>query len=124
MGDHQSGPAPHQTLQRILDQLLAFGVETAGRLVEDQELGPLKHHASDGYPLALPGTECHTALADDLIISVGKGLDEIGGVSRQRHLFDLRLARLEIPIQEILSDRATEEHGLLGNDPDSSPQVI
>ena len=82
MGDHQSGPSSHQTLQRILDQGLAFGIETARRLVEDEKLGPLEHHAGDGYPLALPGTECDTALADDLIVSVGKGLDEVGGVSR------------------------------------------
>jgi hypothetical protein len=35
--DHERGPALHESPQRLLDKDLAFGVQRAGRLVEQQD---------------------------------------------------------------------------------------
>ena len=35
--DDQSGAILHQLIQRILDQLLAFGIKCAGRLIKQQD---------------------------------------------------------------------------------------
>jgi hypothetical protein len=39
MSDHEGGSSGEQSGHRGLDELLAFGVEVAGGLVEDQDLG-------------------------------------------------------------------------------------
>ena len=50
--------------QRGLHQVLGFGVERGGRLVEDQDRRVLQDRARDGDALALPAGEQRAALAD------------------------------------------------------------
>jgi len=53
MGDDDRRAVVHQPLERLLDQLLRFGVERGGRFVEQQQRRVAQHRAGDRQPLAL-----------------------------------------------------------------------
>ena len=54
---------------RRLDELLAFGVEVARRLVEDEDLRRRQDRPGDGQPLLLAAGELDAALADERLVS-------------------------------------------------------
>ena len=53
----------HDPPQGTLDGSLAFRIERAGRLVEQQDGRVAEHGAGERYALALPARQCHAALA-------------------------------------------------------------
>src|SRR6185295_16630805 len=63
VGDHDRRAIPHQGPQRLLDVVLALGVQGAGGLVEDEDRGVLEQRARDGDPLALAAGQLDPALA-------------------------------------------------------------
>ena len=58
------GAAPHQIVERRLDGALAFGVQRAGRFVEQQDRRILQDGAGYGEPLALAAGQLHAEIAD------------------------------------------------------------
>src|SRR5580658_3136732 len=64
MGYHKSRSSRQKLFQRALHQLLAFGVEIAGRFVENQDLRIGQNGSGDAQPLPLPAGEAEAALAD------------------------------------------------------------
>ena len=58
----------HQPIEALLDRRLDFGVERAGRLVEQQDRRVLQHHARDRDALPLSARELHAALADVRVV--------------------------------------------------------
>src|SRR5262249_39387710 len=62
VGDDEAGSPLEQVLHGLLDELLALGVEIAGRLVEDQDLRCRQDGAGDGQALALSARELDAAL--------------------------------------------------------------
>ena len=57
VGDGHGGTCLHQTLQSILYQTLAFGVESRGSFIEDEDRGILQDGTGDGDTLALTTRE-------------------------------------------------------------------
>ncbi len=49
----------HEVPQRLLDERLGLGVQRRCRLVQDEDLGALRHGLGDGDPLALATGELH-----------------------------------------------------------------
>jgi hypothetical protein len=62
--DDEHGAAMHDALHVLLDDALAFIIERAGRLVEDQDARIHDQRARDGDALALAAGEAGAALAD------------------------------------------------------------
>src|ERR1700694_2569528 len=54
MSDQKTRSSFHQTLHRLMNQVLRFRVDRRGRLVEDYNPGVLEESASEREPLALP----------------------------------------------------------------------
>src|SRR5439155_32942 len=75
--DDEHRAAAHEVGQRLLHHELALGVEVRGRLVQDQDRRIFQEGARDGEPLALPAREPHAALADERVVAVGAGEDEV-----------------------------------------------
>ena len=53
VGDHQHGAPGAELGDRLVDLLLALGVDLAGRLVHEQDRGITQHGAGDGNALTL-----------------------------------------------------------------------
>ena len=54
MSDHQSGAVFHHALQRLLHRTFGFGIERAGRLIQQQKRGVTQNGPGNGDALALP----------------------------------------------------------------------
>src|SRR5262249_18426657 len=61
--DHEHRAVRHQAVDRLLDQALRFGIERAGRLVEDEDGRIAQQRPRDRDALALPAAEPRVALA-------------------------------------------------------------
>src|SRR5690349_22167230 len=72
MGDDEDRPAVRNTLHVVLDNALAFIVEGAGRLVEDQDARVSYQRTSDRNALALATREAGTTFSHDGVIRLGK----------------------------------------------------
>ena len=80
MGDDEAAAVFHQRIQRELYFLFTAGVQGAGRLIQNQDVGIPQDGPRNGDALALPAGELHAALSDDGGETVGKGFDEREGV--------------------------------------------
>ena len=77
----------HQPLERVLDQRLAFGVERAGRFVEQQQRRvAAEQGAGDGDALALAARQPRAAFAHEGVEAVGKLAQEVFGIGVARGL--------------------------------------
>src|SRR5437588_1883908 len=66
--DDERGAVGKQIGHRGLNQLLALGVEVAGRLVQDEDLRRRQDRASDGEPLLLTARQFHAPLPDPRLV--------------------------------------------------------
>ena len=52
--DHKRRPLVHQLLDRLMDQMLALGIDLAGGLIQNQDRRLMKDRPRDAQPLLLP----------------------------------------------------------------------
>lgn len=64
VGYHDHGPVGGDVVERLLDNLLGVGVQSAGRLVEEENARVRDDAAGDDDALFLAAGECRTPLAD------------------------------------------------------------
>ena len=74
--DHKRRASAHDALQRRLHQFLAFLVERAGRLVEEEDRRIFKDRPRDCEALALAARQHDAAFAEHGMVAFGKLLDE------------------------------------------------
>ena len=72
------------SLHVLLDGALAFVVERAGRLVEDQDARVGDQRARDRDALALPARQAAAAFADDGVVALGQLQDEVVRAGERR----------------------------------------
>ena len=80
MGDQDGRAALRGAEDGALNLIFGGAVDRAGRVVEDQDARVGQKGARQGDPLALAARERHAALADDGLVAVGKGHDEVVGL--------------------------------------------
>src|SRR5262249_40263858 len=66
--DDEGGPAPAQRLEAVLNQRLAFAIETRGRFVQNQDAGIRQDGSSDGDSLTLAAGKPHATLPNDRVV--------------------------------------------------------
>ena len=88
MGDDERRTPLHQAFHRLLDHPLAFGVQSARRLVEDQVRRVLEYGAGNREPLPLSAGKLESALADDRVVALGQRRDELVRVRGARGFLD------------------------------------
>ena len=70
MGNRDHGPAGGERLQRQLNLLLRFGIESGGGFVEKKDGRVLQNRARDSEPLLLTAGKQHPFVADDGVVFV------------------------------------------------------
>ena len=117
MGDDESRAAARRVVQRRLQLPLGFGVERAGRLVEDHDRRVFQQRAGDGEALALAARKIAAALADDRLQPAGLLRDELGRLRPFQRERDFVGARVGLADAQVLLDRAGEEKGSCNTTP-------
>src|SRR5262245_65807171 len=77
MGDDEACATVEERAERLLHAALGYGVERAGRLVEDEDAGVLEKRARDRQPLPLASRQTIAALSDDRVVPVGQTGDDV-----------------------------------------------
>ena len=94
MRDHQRGAALHDLVERLLHQSLAFRIERAGRLVQQQDRRVAQHRPGNGDPLPLSCRQRHAALPEHGVVALRQTHDEVVGEGGLGGRLDLAPARL------------------------------
>ena len=113
-----SGDARHI----LLDDALAFIVEGACRLIENQNAGVGHERARDGDALALAARKGRAALADDRIVAFGKLQNEVVGAGELRGADDCVHGGRGVGERDIIAHRAVEEDVFLKHDRGLPPE--
>jgi uncharacterized membrane protein YccC len=79
---HQGGAAVHELPQSLLDEDLAFRVQRAGGLVEQQDRRVAQDGAGERDPLALAAGQLDPAFPDHGVEPVEQDFSELGDVCR------------------------------------------
>ena len=122
VGDDDRRPAAHRRFQRCLHDPLAFGVETAGRFVEQQQGRVLEDRAGDGDALPLAAGQANATLTDESGIAFRQPVHEFvdeGGSRGGTHLF---VAGLGPAVADVVGNAAREDHCFLRHHRDTRAQ--
>ena len=124
VGDDQGRSAANELLEDLLDELLAFQVDLAGGLVEDENGRVAEDGAGQGDPLALASGELTSHRAQQRIVALGKLLlDEPVGMrllGRPDHLLARGVRRA---VADVVQRGVVEQDRVLGDDADLTAQV-
>ena len=89
VGDDEGGAPVGDLLQGAADLELRLHVDARGGVVEDEDARVHDQRPRDGDALALAAAEREAAFADDRVVALGEGLDELiglRGLGRLAHL--------------------------------------
>lgn len=122
MRDNDACLLSHELVQCFLYLVLAFGIESARRLIQKNHLGLTNESPGDGNPLLLPARESYATFADEtieafgeefLILDKAQAVGHAAGFSQSLH--DLIFAgTLKVDtVQDVVLDAAGEEDWLL-----------
>ena len=121
--DNESRAAGQQPLHRILDQPLALVIQTAGRLVEDENGRILEQRAGDRNALTLTTGQLPPPLSDHRVIALREPLDELVRVRSPRGGLDRLLGRRRSSVRDVFTNGPAEERRLLGHQADRAPKL-
>src|SRR5215213_2269394 len=96
-----------------MDEPLAFDVDLARGLVENQDFCVSQKCAGQGNPLALATADSLTVWTDDSMIAARKRRDECIGPGHASSGDDLCFRRVPATIANVVQDRFVEQLGLL-----------
>jgi hypothetical protein len=110
--------APHI----FLDDPLAFVIEGARGFVENEDARVADQRAGDGDALTLTARQRCAALADNSVVTVRQFEDELMSAGERRHADHPFQRHARIGERDVLAHRAVEEHILLQDQADLTPQ--
>ena len=122
--DDERRAAPHRRFERSLHHAFAFGVERAGRFVEQQQRRVLQHRAGDADALALTARKAHAALAQKGLITLRQCGDEVVRIGSARSGDDLVVARIRAAVAYVFHRVGREDHAVLRHDAHARAQRV
>ncbi|AQA24988.1 hypothetical protein BTZ20_5046 [Rhodococcus sp. MTM3W5.2] len=120
--DGDRGASPADGVERGLHCPLRLVVQRAGRLVEDQHPRIAQQGARDRDALLLAAREPVTARADDGVIAVGQGRDQLVHLGVARRRLDVGVGGIGPGVPQVLADGGVQQVRLLGDDADQFGQ--
>ena len=122
MGDEQRGPVGHNLAERVVYALFDIGVDGTGGVVEDKDARVVQQRPRQGDPLALPTRKSEAPFADEGVVTVGEGFDELVGLSRFGGRLDFLGRRVAAPVGDIGTHAVREKKALFKNNADLAAQ--
>src|SRR5262245_13110298 len=123
VGNHERSAPLEQMIAVLLHGAFRFGVEGAGRFIEDENWGPVVNGPRDRDSLALATRESDPRLADPGVVAHRQPLDELAGIGdlgRPRDVLELRFFLAE---PDVSGDGVVEEMVLLQHEPDLAAEI-
>ena len=114
----------HQVFERDLHQPFAFGVERAGRFVEQQDRRVAQDRAGDRDALALAARERDAAFAQEGVVALRQLVDEFGGLRGFRRGADFGFARVGTAVAHVLERAVAEDHRVLRHQREARAHVL
>src|SRR5260370_32566693 len=121
---HDDGAAVRDAPEIGVDAGLALGIERAGRLVEDQQLGIDQQRPRDRDPLALSAGKVARSLLDERVVAAPQALDEFLGARHAPGGGDLLEARRRAARGGVVPAGAGEQEWALQDDARAPPEMI
>ena len=116
VSDDDGGAAAHDGFEGLLDGAFAFGVEGGGGFVEDEDGCFAEDGACYGEALSLAAGEVEATVADEGVVALREGVDELVGVGDACGLSDL-LAGVAFGAEgDVGGDGVVEEDAVLGDE--------
>ena len=113
LGDDDLGGLRNELSEAFADQGVGTGINGAGGVVQDQNLGLLKQCSCDTQTLLLAAGNVGTALLDPGIVFVRELLDKFISLGQTACLLKLRVRGVGIAPAQVVFDGAGEKHVLL-----------
>ena len=124
VGDRNGGLSLHQDVDPLLDESLCLGVDGAGGLVENQNLGAVSQRPGEGEELALAGRKVRAPLAHRARIAISQGRDEFVRPDGPRRSLDGGLVDVAAPERDVVRHAAAEERDVLQHRADPPPEFV
>ena len=70
MSNNKGGSSPEEFMYRLLNQLFAFRIKTAGSFIQDQDMWIRQDGSSDRKPLSLSAGEFDASFSNDRIVTI------------------------------------------------------
>ena len=122
VGNDEARTIPPQFRHRLLHQQFGSGVDRAGRLIKDQQLGLGHKGPSDGDQLLLAGAEVAAVVAECGLITVRQRSNEVVDVGGACCSEDVTLGRVGSAVGDVLGDGPAEQPAILKHHPDPGSQ--
>src|SRR6266481_7001985 len=114
MGNQQRGAALQDAVNGLLDFVFSGAVDSAGRVIEHQDVRVGQQGAGDGDALALTARKRDATFANQGSVAVFEAFDEAAGLGITCGLLDgLLVGMLAQAIRNILGDGAREKEDIL-----------
>ncbi|MEZ5225297.1 MAG: hypothetical protein R2710_01090 [Acidimicrobiales bacterium] len=123
VGDDDGGPLGEALFERSVDPLLDEHVDGARRIIEHEDLRVHQERTGDGDALALAAGQGASPFADDGVVALGQGRDEVvrlGGLGGGDHVVS---ARRPDGRRRCCRQAHREQEGVVGNETDVRPQA-
>ena len=115
-GDHRP-PLPHLQ-QAVLNVPLGLGIQSRGRLVQNQDRRVFQQGPRNADPLLFAARQLQPALADLGRIAVRQAHHEIMDLGRLGRGIHLVAAGIRVAIGDVVIDGVVEQNGILRHNPD------
>ncbi len=124
MGDGDDRAARGEALEGGLYFVLGLGIEGACGLVEKEDGRILQQRAGNGQPLLLAAGDEAALVADDCLVALRLGEDEIVGVGLAGGLIHFLVCGIEPPVADVVHDALVKQKGVLADDAYALPQRL
>ena len=109
VGNGKGGSSPCQGFQRLLNQLLAFVIQGACCLVQNQHGRIFEKDTGNGDPLLLSARELDATLTHVGIIPVGEGGDKVVGARQTGGGLNLLIGSVDLTVGDIFSHASRKQ---------------
>ena len=118
VGDDEGGASVDEVLEGELDEMLGFGIDRGGGIIQDEDAGIHEQDAGDGDALFLTAGEGDAALADQGVVALGALEDEFVRLGSFGGQDDLVIGGAGGAEGDIFADGIGEEGRFLEDDAD------
>ena len=108
MGNGKGGAILCQPAERFLNLEFGFGIQAAGGLVQNQQMGIVENSAGNGDTLSLPAGERVAVLTHIGIVSIRESGNEIVGIGHFRRLDNLSLGGILLGVPDVVVNGSGE----------------